>query len=126
MSGSGRRTAGEFSLALRENTFSISEEQFKDISYIKKQEEFENKKAVRKKRTQVLGEKMKQAVKSLNFQEDDDISQEMFGSNTNEAPASLDESQEGHGETKFVQRKPLRLIIFMNCMCSLYKIWILK
>ena len=35
-----------------------------------------------------MGKKMKQAIKNLNFQEDDD------------ALASLDESQEGHGETK--------------------------
>uniref|UniRef100_A0A2K5L974 Phosphorylated adapter RNA export protein n=1 Tax=Cercocebus atys TaxID=9531 RepID=A0A2K5L974_CERAT len=67
-----------------------------------------NKKAIellmensaRKRRTQVLGKKIKQAIKSLNFQEDDDTSQETFASDTNEALASLDESQEGHGEAK--------------------------
>ena len=31
---------------------------------------------------------------------DDDTSRETFASDTNEALASLDESQEGHGETK--------------------------
>uniref|UniRef100_A0A2K6CBG3 Phosphorylated adapter RNA export protein n=1 Tax=Macaca nemestrina TaxID=9545 RepID=A0A2K6CBG3_MACNE len=54
----------------------------------------------RKRRTQVLGKKIKQAIKSLNFQDDDDTSQETFASDTNEALASLDESQEGHGEAK--------------------------
>lgn len=43
---------------------------------------------------------MKQAIKSLNFQEDDDASRETFASDTNEALASLGESQEGHGEAK--------------------------
>ena len=49
---------------------------------------------------QVMGKKMKQAIKNLNFQEDDDTSRETFASDTNEALASLDESQEGHGEAK--------------------------
>uniref|UniRef100_A0A2K6EAY6 Phosphorylated adapter RNA export protein n=1 Tax=Macaca nemestrina TaxID=9545 RepID=A0A2K6EAY6_MACNE len=71
-----------------------------DIFYIENQKEYENKKAARKRRTQVLGKKMKQAIKSLNFQEDDDTSRETFASDTNEALASLDESQEGHGEAK--------------------------
>ena len=47
-----------------------------------------------------MGKKMKQAIKNLNFQEDDDTSRETFASDTNEALASLDESQEGHGEAK--------------------------
>uniref|UniRef100_A0A3Q2HIY7 Phosphorylated adapter RNA export protein n=1 Tax=Equus caballus TaxID=9796 RepID=A0A3Q2HIY7_HORSE len=71
-----------------------------DIFYVENQKEYENKKAARKRRTQVLGKKMKQAIKSLNFQEEDDTSRETFASDTNEALASLDESQEGHGETK--------------------------
>ena len=49
---------------------------------------------------QVMGKKMKQAIKNLTFQEDDDTSRETFASDTNEALASLDESQEGHGEAK--------------------------
>uniref|UniRef100_A0A8C0JMN1 Phosphorylated adapter RNA export protein n=1 Tax=Canis lupus dingo TaxID=286419 RepID=A0A8C0JMN1_CANLU len=77
-----------------------AEEQIKDIFYIENQKEYENKKAARKRRTQVLGKKMKQAIKNLNFQEDDDTSRETFASDTNEALASLDEPQEGHGETK--------------------------
>ncbi|XP_013204873.1 phosphorylated adapter RNA export protein [Microtus ochrogaster] len=71
-----------------------------DIFYIENQKEYENKKAARKRRTQLLGKKMKQAIKSLNFQEDDDTSRETFASDTNEALASLDEAQEGPGETK--------------------------
>ncbi|XP_059949281.1 phosphorylated adapter RNA export protein [Mesoplodon densirostris] len=100
MNGSRRRTPGGVFLNLLKNTPSISEEQIKDIFYIENQKEYENKKAARKRRTQVLGKKMKQAIKSLNFLEDDDTSRETFASDTNEALASLDESQEGHGETK--------------------------
>ncbi|XP_007527840.2 phosphorylated adapter RNA export protein [Erinaceus europaeus] len=100
MNGSRRRTPGGVFLNLLKNTPSISEEQIKDIFYIENQKEYENKKAARKRRTQILGKKMKQAIKSLNFQEDDDTSRETFASDTNEALASLDESQEGHGETK--------------------------
>ncbi|XP_036704574.1 phosphorylated adapter RNA export protein [Balaenoptera musculus] len=100
MNGSRRRTPGGVFLNLLKNTPSISEEQIKDIFYIENQKEYENKKAARKRRTQVLGKKMKQAIKSLNFQEDDDTSRETFASDTNEALASLDESQEGHGESK--------------------------
>ncbi|XP_008592563.1 PREDICTED: phosphorylated adapter RNA export protein [Galeopterus variegatus] len=100
MNGSRRRTPGGVFLNLLKNTPSISEEQIKDIFYIENQKEYENKKAARKRRTQVLGKKMKQAIKSLNFQEDDDTSRETFASDTNEALASLDEPQEGHGEAK--------------------------
>ncbi|XP_021121912.1 phosphorylated adapter RNA export protein isoform X1 [Heterocephalus glaber] len=129
MNGSRRRTPGGVFLNLLKNTPSISEEQIKawwhtpvipalgrlrhedcheleaslgytDIFYIENQKEYENKKAARKRRTQILGKKMKQAIKSLNFQEDDDTSRETFASDTNEALASLDEPQEGHGETK--------------------------
>ncbi|XP_059102318.1 phosphorylated adapter RNA export protein [Peromyscus eremicus] len=100
MNGSRRRTPGGVFLNLLKNTPSISEEQIKDIFYIENQKEYENKKAARKRRTQLLGKKMKQAIKSLNFQEDDDTSRETFASDTNEALASLDEAQEGAGETK--------------------------
>ncbi|MBZ3888846.1 Phosphorylated adapter RNA export protein [Sciurus carolinensis] len=100
MKGSQRRTPGGVFLNLLKNTPSISKEQIKDIFYIENQKEDENKKAARKRRTQVLGKKMKQAMKSLNFQEDNDTSRETFASDTNEALASLDEPQEGHSETK--------------------------
>ncbi|KAM6223397.1 phosphorylated adapter RNA export protein [Rhynchocyon petersi] len=100
MNGSRRRTPGGVFLNLLKNTPSVSEAQIKDIFYIENQKEYENKKAARKRRTQVLGKKMKQAIKSLNFQEDDDTSRETFASDTNEALASLDEPQEGHGESK--------------------------
>ncbi|XP_051019213.1 phosphorylated adapter RNA export protein [Acomys russatus] len=100
MNGSRRRTPGGVFLNLLKNTPSISEEQIKEIFYVENQKEYENKKAARKRRTQLLGKKMKQAIKSLNFQEDDDTSRETFASDTNEALASLDEAQEGPGETK--------------------------
>ena len=48
----------------------------------------------------MLGGKMKHAIKSLNFQEDDDTSWETFASDTDEVLASPGDSQEGHGETK--------------------------
>ncbi|XP_040825517.1 phosphorylated adapter RNA export protein [Ochotona curzoniae] len=100
VNGSRRRTPGGVFLNLLKNTPSISEEQIKDIFYVENQKEYENKKAARKRRTQILGKKMKQAIKSLNFQEEDDTSRETFASDTNEALASLDEPQEGHGEAK--------------------------
>ncbi|XP_048212394.1 phosphorylated adapter RNA export protein [Perognathus longimembris pacificus] len=100
MNGSRRRTPGGVFLNLLKNTPSISEEQVKDIFYIENQKEYENKKAARKRRTQILGKKMKQAIKSLNFQEDDDTSRETFASDTNEALASLGEAQEGHGDAR--------------------------
>lgn len=43
---------------------------------------------------------MKKAIKGLNLQEYDDASRETFASDTNEALASLDDLQEGHGEMK--------------------------
>lgn len=48
---------------------------------------------------------MKQAIKNLNFQEDDDTSRETFASDTNEALASLDESQDMERRS-WMQRKP--------------------
>uniref|UniRef100_A0A8C6RYS7 Phosphorylated adapter RNA export protein n=1 Tax=Nannospalax galili TaxID=1026970 RepID=A0A8C6RYS7_NANGA len=99
MNRSRRRTPGGFFLNLLKNTPSISEEQIKDIFYIEIQKEYENKKAARKT-TQLLGKKMKQTIKSLSFQEDDDTSRETFASDTNEALASTDEPQEGNGDAR--------------------------
>ncbi|XP_028911974.1 phosphorylated adapter RNA export protein-like isoform X1 [Ornithorhynchus anatinus] len=100
MNGSRRRTPGGVYLNLLKNTPSITEEQIKEIFYIENQKEYENKKAAKKRRLQVLGKKMKQAIKGLNLQEYDDASRETFASDTNEALASLDDSQEGHSEIK--------------------------
>uniref|UniRef100_A0A8C5P3A9 Phosphorylated adapter RNA export protein n=1 Tax=Jaculus jaculus TaxID=51337 RepID=A0A8C5P3A9_JACJA len=82
MNGSRRSTSGGVFLNLLKNTPSINE-QIKDIFHIENQKKYENKKA---------------AIKNLNFQEEDDTSRETFASDTNEALASLDEPQEGHGE----------------------------
>ncbi|XP_072453320.1 phosphorylated adapter RNA export protein [Notamacropus eugenii] len=101
MNGSRRRTPGGVYLNLLKNTPSITEGQIKEIFYVENQKEYENKKAAKKRRIQVLGKKMKQAIKGLNLQEYDDASRETFASDTNEALASLDDSQEGHGERKF-------------------------
>lgn len=73
---------------------------FKEIFYLENQKEYENKKAAKKRRIQVLGKKMKKAIKGLNLQEYDDASRETFASDTNEALASLDDLQEGHNEAK--------------------------
>ncbi|XP_039401145.1 phosphorylated adapter RNA export protein isoform X1 [Mauremys reevesii] len=100
MNGSRRRTPGGVYLNLLKNTPSITGEQIKEIFYVENQKEYENKKAAKKRRIQVLGKKMKQAIKGLNLQEYDDASRETFASDTNEALASLDDLQEGHGETK--------------------------
>ncbi|XP_074138064.1 phosphorylated adapter RNA export protein isoform X1 [Sminthopsis crassicaudata] len=98
MNGSRRRTPGGVYLNLLKNTPSITEEQIKEIFFVENQKEYENKKAAKKRRIQVLGKKMKQAIKGLNLQEYDDASRETFASDTNEALASLDDSQEGQGE----------------------------
>ncbi|KAF4798810.1 Phosphorylated adapter RNA export protein [Turdus rufiventris] len=71
-----------------------------EIFYLENQREYENKKAAKKRRIQVLGKKMKKAIKGLNLQEYDDASRETFASDTNEALASLDDLQEGHHEAK--------------------------
>ncbi|PKU43022.1 phosphorylated adapter rna export hypothetical protein [Limosa lapponica baueri] len=95
-----RRTPGGVYLNLLKNTPSIKEEQIKEIFYLENQKEYENKKAAKKRRIQVLGKKMKKAIKGLNLQEYDDASRETFASDTNEALASLDDLQEGHHEAK--------------------------
>ncbi|NXO05310.1 PHAX protein, partial [Rhinopomastus cyanomelas] len=100
VSGTRRRTPGGVYLNLLKNTPSIKEEQIKEIFYLENQKEYENKKAAKKRRIQVLGKKMKKAIKGLNLQEYDDASRETFASDTNEALASLDDLQEGHHETK--------------------------
>ncbi|XP_043823828.1 phosphorylated adapter RNA export protein isoform X1 [Dromiciops gliroides] len=100
MNGSRRRTPGGVYLNLLKNTPSITEGQIKEIFHVENQKESENKKAAKKRRIQVLGKKMKQAIKGLNLQEYDDASRETFASDTNEALASLEDSQEGQGERK--------------------------
>ncbi|XP_062985541.1 phosphorylated adapter RNA export protein [Elgaria multicarinata webbii] len=100
MNGTRRRTPGGVYLNLLKNTPSVTGEQIKEIFYIENQKEYENKKAAKKRRIQVLGKKMKKAIKGLNLQEYDDASRETFASDTNEALASLDDLQEGHSEMK--------------------------
>ncbi|XP_053159129.1 phosphorylated adapter RNA export protein [Hemicordylus capensis] len=100
VNGTRRRTPGGVYLNLLKNTPSITGEQIKDIFYIENQKEYENKKAAKKRRIQVLGKKMKKAIKGLNLQEYDDASRETFASDTNEALASLEDLQEGHSEMK--------------------------
>uniref|UniRef100_T1DM11 Phosphorylated adapter RNA export protein n=1 Tax=Crotalus horridus TaxID=35024 RepID=T1DM11_CROHD len=100
MDGSRRRTPGGVYINLLKNTPCITSEQIKEIFYIENQKEYENKCAAKKRRFQVLGKKMKQAIKGLNLHEYDDASRETFASDTNEALASLDDLQEGHGEIK--------------------------
>ncbi|MEE6507775.1 hypothetical protein FKM82_030701 [Ascaphus truei] len=100
MNGSRRRTPGGVYLNLLKSTPSITTEQvkrfflslfFKEIFQLENQKEYESKKAAKKRRRHVVGKKMKQAIKGLNFQEHDDTSRETFASDTNEALASLDE-----------------------------------
>ncbi|NXF41651.1 PHAX protein, partial [Nyctibius bracteatus] len=100
VNGTRRRTPGGVYLNLLKNTPSIKEEQIKEIFYLENQKEYENKKAAKKRRIQVLGKKMKKAIKGLNLQEYDDASRETFASDTNEALASLDDLQEGHHEAR--------------------------
>nr|XP_038026949.1 phosphorylated adapter RNA export protein-like [Anas platyrhynchos] len=100
VNGTRRRTPGGVYLNLLKNTPSVKEEQIKEIFYLENQKEYENKKAAKKRRIQVLGKKMKKAIKGLNLQEYDDASRETFASDTNEALASLDDLQDGHHEAK--------------------------
>ncbi|XP_060091497.1 phosphorylated adapter RNA export protein [Heteronotia binoei] len=100
VNGTRRRTPGGVYLNLLKNTPSITGEQIKEIFCIENQKEYENKKAAKKRRIQVLGKTMKKAIKGLNLQEYDDASRETFASDTNEALASLDDLQEGHSEMK--------------------------
>ncbi|XP_039614970.1 phosphorylated adapter RNA export protein [Polypterus senegalus] len=99
LDGSRRRTPGGVYLNLLKNTPSITHKQIKEIFIDETQKEYANKKAAKKRRRQVLGKKMKQAIKTLNLQEHDDASRETFASDTNEALASLEDSHEGHTET---------------------------
>ncbi|XP_054843502.1 phosphorylated adapter RNA export protein [Eublepharis macularius] len=100
VNGTRRRTPGGVYLNLLKNTPSITGEQIKEIFYVENQKEYENKKAAKNRRIQVLGKKMKKAIKGLNLQEYDDASRETFASDTNEALASLDDLPEGHSEMK--------------------------
>ncbi|KAM4810065.1 phosphorylated adapter RNA export protein [Rhinophrynus dorsalis] len=97
MNGSRRRTPGGVYLNLLKNTPSITSEQVKEIFYVEYQKECKSKKAAQKRRRHLIGKKMKQAIKGLNFQEHDDTSRETFASDTNEALASLDDE---HTEMK--------------------------
>ncbi|XP_008938463.1 PREDICTED: phosphorylated adapter RNA export protein, partial [Merops nubicus] len=111
MNGSRRRTPGGVYLNLLKNTPSINEQQIKEIFYLENQKEYENKKAAKKRRIQVLGKKMKKAIKGLNLKEYDDASRETFASDTNEALASLDDLQEGHNEEKMEPEDSLEIEI---------------
>ncbi|XP_063820306.1 phosphorylated adapter RNA export protein [Pseudophryne corroboree] len=91
MNGSRRRTPGGVYLNLLKNTPSITSDQVKEIFFMENQKEYESKKAAKKRRLHIVGKKMKQAIKGLNFQEHDDTSRETFASDTNEALASLDD-----------------------------------
>ncbi|KAG9487877.1 phosphorylated adapter RNA export protein [Eleutherodactylus coqui] len=102
MNGTRRRTSGGVYLNLLKNTPSITSDQVKEIFYMENQKEYESKKAAKKRRRHILGKKMKEAIKGLNFQEHDDTSRETFASDTNEALASLDdENTEMKAETEY-------------------------
>ncbi|CAM4730940.1 unnamed protein product [Leuciscus chuanchicus] len=89
--GSRRRTPGGVYLNLLKNTPSISDGQVKEIFYEENQKEYNGKKAAKKRRKQIVAKKMKQAINTLNLQEDDDVSRETFASDTEEALGSLEE-----------------------------------
>lgn len=91
VNGTRRRTPGGVYLNLLKSTPSITSDQVKEIFYVENQKECESKKAAKKRRRHIVGKKMKEAIKGLNFQEHDDTSRETFASDTNEALASLDD-----------------------------------
>ncbi|XP_056393294.1 phosphorylated adapter RNA export protein [Hyla sarda] len=101
VNGTRRRTPGGVYINLLKNTPSITSAQVKEIFYMENQKEYESKKAAKKRRRHIVGKKMKEAIKGLNFQEHDDTSRETFASDTNEALASLDdENNEMKAETE--------------------------
>ncbi|XP_060700828.1 phosphorylated adapter RNA export protein [Hemiscyllium ocellatum] len=96
--GSRRRTPGGVYLQLLKNTPSITQDQIKEIFYDENQREYNCKKAAKKRRRHIIGKKMKQAIKELNLQVDDDASRETFASDTNDALASVEDTEEVHME----------------------------
>ncbi|XP_072137178.1 phosphorylated adapter RNA export protein [Mobula birostris] len=92
--GSRRRTPGGVYLQLLKNTPSITQDQIKEIFYDENQKEYNSKKAAKKRRRHIIGKKMKQAIKDLNLQVDDDASRETFASDTNDALASVEDTEE--------------------------------
>ncbi|NP_001003995.1 phosphorylated adapter RNA export protein [Danio rerio] len=96
--GSRRRTPGGVYLNLLKNTPSISHGQVKEIFHEENQKECNSKKAAKKRRRQIVAKKMKQAIGTLNLQEQDDISRETFASDTEEALVSLEEAPEAPSE----------------------------
>ncbi|XP_067886044.1 phosphorylated adapter RNA export protein isoform X2 [Heterodontus francisci] len=96
--GSRRRTPGGVYLQLLKNTPSITQDQLKEIFYDENQREYNCKKAAKKRRRHIIGKKMKQAIKELNLQVDDDASRETFASDTNDALASVEDTEEVHME----------------------------
>ncbi|XP_020369702.2 phosphorylated adapter RNA export protein [Rhincodon typus] len=96
--GSRRRTPGGVYLQLLKNTPSITQDQLKEIFYDENQREYNCKKAAKKRRRHIIGKKMKQAIKELNLQVEDDASRETFASDTNDALASVEDTEEVHME----------------------------
>ncbi|XP_051876394.1 phosphorylated adapter RNA export protein [Pristis pectinata] len=92
--GSRRRTPGGVYLQLLKNMPSITQDQLKEIFYDENQREYNSKKAAKKRRRHIIGKKMKQAIKELNLQVDDDASRETFASDTNDALASVEDTEE--------------------------------
>ncbi|GCB65495.1 hypothetical protein scyTo_0004802 [Scyliorhinus torazame] len=56
------------------------------------------KRQQKKRRRYIIGKKMKQTIKELNLQVDDDASRETFASDTNDALASVEDTEEVHME----------------------------
>ncbi|XP_007897546.1 phosphorylated adapter RNA export protein [Callorhinchus milii] len=97
MDGSRRRTPGGVYLNLLKNMPSITHDQIKEIFYDENQK-YNNRKAAKKRRRHLVGKKVKQAIKDLNLQVDDDTSRETFASDTNDALASVEDTEEHHTE----------------------------
>ncbi|KTF91776.1 hypothetical protein cypCar_00039560 [Cyprinus carpio] len=63
-----------------------------EIFHEENQKEYNNKRAAKKRRKRIVSKKMKQAINTLNLEEDDDVSRETFASDTEEALGSLEEA----------------------------------
>lgn len=78
-----------------------------EIFHEENQKECNSKKAAKKRRRQIVAKKMKQAISTLNLQEQDEISRETIASDTEEALVSLEEAPEAPSEHELGSEGPV-------------------
>ena len=93
LDGSRRRTPGGVYLHLLKSSPDVSRSQLRQVFLQENADLRRSKKAAQKRRRQLVAKKMKNALNTLNLQEDQE-SRETFASDTHEALASLGEEPE--------------------------------